>query len=78
MQRGEDPAASTRLGMLLAAADESLARQFRLAGFNTEQPRARAQIAAATVHSLTLRARAGAPKAELQQLSEAAITILCD
>jgi TetR/AcrR family transcriptional regulator, copper-responsive repressor len=74
---GEDPAASTRLGMLLAAADESLARQFRLAGFDTEEARARAQIAAATVHSLTLRARAGVPKAELQQLSEAAITILC-
>jgi AcrR family transcriptional regulator len=73
---GEDPAASTRLGMVLAAADESLARQFRLAGFDAEEARARAQIAAATVHSLTLRARAGVPKAELQQLSEAAITIL--
>jgi hypothetical protein len=33
-------------------------------------------MAAATVHSLTLRARAGVPKAELQQLSEAAIAIL--
>jgi TetR/AcrR family transcriptional regulator, copper-responsive repressor len=74
---GEDPAASTRLGMLLTAADESLARQFRLAGFDTEEARARAQIAAATVHSLSLRARAGMPKAELQQLSKAAITILC-
>lgn len=73
---GGDVAASARLGMLVAAADESLARQFRAAGFAPEAARARAQIAAATMHSLALRARAGAPKAELQQLADAAVAML--
>lgn len=73
---GDDAAASTRLGMLVAAADELLARQFRAAGFEPKEARARAQIAAATMHSLTLRARAGAPKTELRQISEAAVMLL--
>ena len=73
---GDDAAASTRFGMLLAAADQSLARQFRAAGFEPEEARGRAQIAAATMHSLTLRARAGAPKAELQQVADAAVALL--
>jgi AcrR family transcriptional regulator len=73
---GGDAAASTRLKMLLSAADERLAQQFHAAGFEPAESRARAQIAAATMHSLTLRARAGASKAELQQLSDAAVRIL--
>jgi len=60
----------------LAAADESLARHFRAAGFGPEEARGRAQIAAATMHSLTLRARAGAPKAELQRVADAAVALL--
>jgi hypothetical protein len=53
-----------------------LARRFRAAGFPTEEARSRAQIAVATMHSLALRARAGAPKTELQQVSEGAVTLL--
>jgi AcrR family transcriptional regulator len=73
---GDDLAATARLGVLLCAADETLARQFRAAGFAPEEARARAQIAAATMHSLTLRARAGASKAELQQVGDAAVKLL--
>ena len=73
---GEDAAASTRLRMLVGAADKSLARTFAAAGFTPEEARGRAQIAVATMHSLALRARAGAPKAELQQVSAAAVTLL--
>jgi AcrR family transcriptional regulator len=73
---GDDAAAGTRLGMILAAADESLTRHFLAAGFAPEEARGRARIAAATMHSLTLRARAGAGKAELQQISDAAVALL--
>jgi AcrR family transcriptional regulator len=73
---GDDAAASAQLAMLMAAADASLTRQFRDAGFDAKEARGRAQIAAATMHSLTLRARAGTPKAELQQVSDAAIELL--
>ena len=59
---GDDAAASAQLAMLVAAADASLTRQFRDAGFGHEEARGRAQIAAATMHSLTLRARAGTPR----------------
>jgi hypothetical protein len=62
--------------MLVAAADASLTRLFRGAGFDPKEARGRAQIAAATMHSLTLRARAGTPKAELQQVSDAAVMLL--
>lgn len=73
---GDDAAARTRLSMLVAAADESLARKFRAAGFEPEEARGRAQIAVATMHSLALRARAGAPEAELQKVSDAAVALL--
>jgi len=73
---GDDPAASTRLGMLVAAADETLARQFRAAGFSEAEARGRAQIAAATMHSLALRARAGAQRAELEAIGAAAVALL--
>jgi AcrR family transcriptional regulator len=73
---GDDAAASAQLAMLVAAADASLIRQFRDAGFDREEARGRAQIAAATMHSLTLRARAGTSKAELQQVSDAAVKLL--
>ncbi len=73
---GDDAAASAQLAMLLAAADASLTRQFRDAGFDPEEARGRAQIAAATMHSLTLRARAGISKAELLQVSDAAVNLL--
>jgi AcrR family transcriptional regulator len=73
---GDDAAASAQLAMLVAAADASLTRQFRDAGFDPKEARGRAQIAAATMHSLTLRARAGMPKAELQQVSDAAVMLL--
>jgi AcrR family transcriptional regulator len=73
---GADVAAREQLGMLVAAADKALARQFRVAGFKPKEARGRAQIAAATMHSLALRARAGTPKAELQQVSDAAVRLL--
>jgi AcrR family transcriptional regulator len=73
---GDDAAASAQLAMLVAAADASLTRLFRDAGFDAKEAHGRAQIAAATMHSLTLRARAGTPKAELQQVSDAAVMLL--
>ncbi len=73
---GDNAAASARLGMLVAAADELLARQFRAAGYDAEEARGRAQLATATMHSLALRARAGAQRAELRQISEAAVALL--
>jgi AcrR family transcriptional regulator len=73
---GNDAAASAQLAMLMAAVDALITQQFRDAGFDPEEARARAQIAAATMHSLTLRARAGTPKAELQEVSEAAVRLL--
>jgi hypothetical protein len=73
---GNDAAASAQLAMLMAAVDALITQQFRDAGFHPEEARARAQLAAATMHSLTLRARAGTPKAELQEVSEAAVRLL--
>jgi TetR/AcrR family transcriptional regulator, copper-responsive repressor len=73
---GDDAAASSQLAMLLAAADEALTRQFIAAGFDPNEARGRAQIAAATMHSLSLRARAGVPKADLRQVSDAAVALL--
>lgn len=73
---GDDAAATAQLAMLVAAADASLTNLFRDAGFDPQEARGRAQIAVATMHSMTLRARAGTPKAELQQISDAAVTLL--
>jgi AcrR family transcriptional regulator len=73
---GDDAAAGAQLAMLVAAADASLTRQFRDAGFDPEEARGRAQIATATMHSLSLRARAGTPRAELQRVSDAAVRLL--
>src|SRR4051812_28211159 len=73
---GNDAAARAQLAMLVAAADTSLTRLFRDAGFDLKEVRGRAQIAVATMQSITLRARSGVPKAELQQISDAAVTLL--
>ena len=73
---GDDAVASTRLRMLVAAADEQLTQKFAAAGFDTETARGRAQIAVATMQSLSLRARAGAPREELQNVSDAAVGLL--
>jgi AcrR family transcriptional regulator len=73
---GDDAAASAQLSMLMAAADASLTRLFQDAGFDPGEARGRAQIAAATMHSLTLRARASTSKADLQQVSDAAVKLL--
>jgi AcrR family transcriptional regulator len=73
---GDDAAASAQLAMLVAAADASLTRQFQDAGFDPGEARGRAQIAAATMHSLTLRARAGTSSGELQRVSDAAVKLL--
>jgi AcrR family transcriptional regulator len=73
---GDDAVASTRLRMLMAAADERLAQKFLAVGFGPEEARGRAQIAVATMQSLALRARAGAPKEELQKVADAAVRLL--
>ena len=73
---GDDLAACMQLGTLLAKADEALAQAFRAAGFTPEEAAGRGQIAAATMHSVTLRARAGASKGELQQIGDAAVRLL--
>jgi AcrR family transcriptional regulator len=73
---GDDAAASARLGKLMSAADEVLAREFETAGFEHQEAIERAQIAAATMHSLTLRARAGASQAQLEQISATAVRLL--
>jgi AcrR family transcriptional regulator len=73
---GADAAASARLSTLLSAADEILTREFEAAGLEPPEAMGRARIAAATMHSMTLRARAGASQAELQQISDAAVKLL--
>jgi hypothetical protein len=62
--------------MLLGKADEALAQQFRAAGFAPEEAVGRARIAAATMHSIALRARAGAPKGDLHQIGDTAVRLL--
>lgn len=73
---GDDAAASARLRKLMSAADEALARAFETAGLEPEEAIGRARIAAATMHSLALRARAGAPQAQLEQISATAVRLL--
>ena len=75
-EAGDDAVASTRLRMLMAAADEQLTRKFVAAGVAPEAARGRAQIAVATMQSLALRARAGASKEELKKVSDAAVALL--
>ncbi|HEY4041791.1 MAG TPA: TetR/AcrR family transcriptional regulator [Rhodopila sp.] len=73
---GGDAAAGAQLCTLMGAADEALTPPFSAAGFPPAEARSRAQIAVATMHSIALRARAGASKAELQQVSDTAVRLL--
>jgi TetR/AcrR family transcriptional regulator, copper-responsive repressor len=73
---GDDDAARAQLATLIAGADEALTRQFVSAGFTPAEAHGRAQIAAATMHSIALRARAGAGEVELVEIRDAAVSLL--
>jgi AcrR family transcriptional regulator len=51
--------------------------QARAAGESVREPRAAAHLAQAVLHSLALRARAGASKAFLRKLAREAVDLLC-
>ena len=62
--------------------DESFAARIRAAQESGElsgdaDPTALAKLAAATLHTIALRARAGTPRAELEQLARQAIGVIC-
>lgn len=43
----------------------------------TADPRMLAQFAAATIHTLAIRARAGTPRAELEKIAKGAVDLIC-
>jgi len=66
----------------LAELDKAFAACFRRARDNGELPESAdpqllAQLAAATIHSLAIRARARVPRKELDALARGAIEIIC-
>jgi AcrR family transcriptional regulator len=78
----EDPIVRARLADILAATDAIFAARFRLARAQGELPlsanaAALAALAAALLHSVALRARAGASKASLQAMTRASLAVLC-
>lgn len=74
----DEPAVRTALADVLAGLDRSLAG--RCAASPSEcrgDPAAAGAIAAATIHSLAVRARAGATRSELEAVATAAIGLIC-
>lgn len=77
----EEPAIRAALRRVLARVDQALTARLETAMEKGEipkgaQPRALAGIAAASLHSIAVRARAGTPKAELIALADAAVGLL--
>lgn len=66
------PAVAAALARILRLIDTRLTELF---GGMSDAP-ARAKIAAATMHSLSIRARAGATRAELEEVAAAAVALL--
>ena len=76
-----DPACRQRLAAFVSTLDAALIDRFTTAGFVEAEAIARGGLAAAMMHSMALRARAGAQAAELARLADAAVAVLarpCD
>ena len=77
-----DPDARAALAGIIAEIDEAFAARIALARAEHEidlaaDPMALAKLASAVLHSLAIRARAGAGRAELEALAEAGIALIC-
>jgi TetR/AcrR family transcriptional regulator, copper-responsive repressor len=76
----ERPGVREDLRAVLAGLDDVLAERFRAAraaGATSLDPPAAARIAQAVLHSLAIRARAGASKAALRKMANEAVKVLC-
>lgn len=74
----DEPTVREALAEVLASLDGALAA--RCAASPAEcrgDPAGAGAVAAATLHSLAVRARAGAPKTELQALADATVALIC-
>jgi TetR/AcrR family transcriptional regulator, copper-responsive repressor len=65
-QAAADPEVRTRVAAFLAMEDARIAALLAAAG--SPAPQAHGRVVAATLHSLSIRARGGMPRAELEQL----------
>jgi predicted RNase H-like HicB family nuclease len=70
------------LAEALREIDEAFEARLRLAQAGGElaadaDPRTLAQLAAATLHTLALRSRAGESRAELETLADGAVALIC-
>ena len=77
-----DPEIRAMVQDSLSGLDRAFAHSFRRAGDSGElpagaDPLALAQLAAATVHTIAIRARAGVPRPELEALVKGAIDVMC-
>lgn len=77
-----DPVIRTRLADTIAATDAIFTERFRLAREQGQCPstfseKAHGALAAALLHSVAIRARAGAPKRALETMITSALHILC-
>jgi AcrR family transcriptional regulator len=73
----------TMLGEALREIDAAFEARLRLGQERGEldaeaNPRVLAQLAAATLHTLALRSRAGATRAELEELADGAVALICE
>jgi len=78
----EDAEIRTAFARGLATLDEAFEARIRLAHEKGElrgdaDPAALAVLASATLHTLAIRARAGTPRAELEELARKAVKIIC-
>lgn len=69
-----DPAIRAALDRVLALIDERLARWFAIEG--DPHPARKARLLASILHSLSIRARAGQPRAILEEIAEDALGLL--
>jgi AcrR family transcriptional regulator len=78
----EDRAIRTSIAAALQAFDQAFEARFRAAREKGElkddaDPEALAALATATMHTIAVRARAGAPRAALKELARKAVRVLC-
>jgi hypothetical protein len=74
----DEPTVREALAEVLGALDGALAARCAAAPEECRgDPAGAGAVAAATLHSLAVRARAGAPRAELQALADSTIGLIC-
>ena len=78
----DDPEIRSVLAAGLRALDADIESRLRLAREKGElkpdaDPAALAMLATATLHSIAIRARAGVPRAELQEMARKAVKVIC-